>query len=90
MAKKPMRTAVGRGQDRAATIKAQTPIVMKATQRSMEEDKVSWGESIRRAKASQAAGQKADKLRKESERIQTSGARMGRAMAAAKAKQKPK
>ena len=87
MAKKPMRTAVGRGQDRAATFKAQKPIVMSATHDQLMKDRPGILESARRAGVARIAGAKAAKLAKESARIQKSGERMARMQAAAKAKQ---
>ena len=88
--KKSIRTATGLNMDRGAMKRAQLPIAMKATQRQMESDmmagKMGFGDGVKRARASQAAGAKAEKLGKDSARIQKAGARMGRAQAAAKAK----
>lgn len=82
MAKKPMRTATGRGQDRAVTARALLNVSDKAANSGGK-----FGEPLRKALD---ATTKAVTLMKEERRIQKAGARMGRAMAAAKAKQKSK
>lgn len=83
MAKKPMRTATGRGLDRATTANAKMNTKFDAI--SGVKGKYPLGPSgIAKLNAEEK------KLRADSARIKTSGERMARAQAMAAAKQKPK
>lgn len=89
MAKRPMRSATGRGQDRKATVKALGNVNSKSYQSRNAANGgkgVQWSEYYGKAAQEFDRNQKADKLLKESARFKKSGQRMGRAQSAAKAK----
>jgi hypothetical protein len=87
MTKKPMRTAQGRGLNSTATILAKLRTARKLL--GNKSSRQTTSPIDKRIKAWDVQNE-AFELNKKEERAKASGARMGRAMAAAKAKQKSK
>lgn len=89
MATKPMRTAVGRGQNRKATVKALGEVNSKSYQSRNAANGgkgVQWSEYYGKAAQEFDRNQKANKLLKESSRIKKAGERLARVQTAAKTK----